>query len=361
VPHTRIAAGKRTRVLGAALLCCAASGLATACGGPSQPARDNALAAGAASVTAGQFQRVFDPDPGVSPPCTPGDAAANSRYHYVNDHTFVYDTAKNQWQLFGIYHNEPADPGDETTFVHAYSSTGLAGPYHGDAKTPTVLGPTETGGYADSHLWAPDVIKANGVYRMFYSGGNAGPGGLANYEIDEATSTDPDLGVWTPLPSGPLFKDGYAARDPDVLRVGDHWVMYYEATTTPGGGNDVVAARTSTDLVHWSDRQIVYTDQATSDDANYSTTESPTVLARDGWYYLFIGPRPLGSYIGTDVFASKDPLHFDVNDQVGHIQAHAAEVVEDQHGAWWISSAGWEQCGVYLAPLTFHDAPHNGA
>ena len=42
------------------------------------------------------------------------------------------------------------------------------------------------------------------------------------------------------------------------------------------------------DLVHWSDRRVVYTDVATGTFGG--PTESPFVVARDGRYYLFIGP-----------------------------------------------------------------------
>jgi hypothetical protein len=190
---------------------------------------------------------------------------------------------------------------------------------------------------------------------MFYAGGDAlHPGGSSTSEINLATSTD--LTNWTRLPSGPLFTDGYEARDPDVVRVGDQWVMYYDATSIPTGGNHVVEYRTSTDLVHWSTRGTAFTSASIGTSAG--DTESPFVVHRDGWYYLFIGPRL--DYVGTDVFASRNPYDFNGAQQVGHIPSHAAEVIQDPTGNWWISSAGWGQCGVYLAPLTFHDAPING-
>ncbi len=46
-----------------------------------------------------------------------------------------------------------------------------------------------------------------------------------------------------------------------VLRVEDRWVMYYTATSEPTGGNHVVVATESDDLVHWSGRTIVYRDE----------------------------------------------------------------------------------------------------
>ena len=144
-----------------------------------------------------------------------------------------------------------------------------------------------------------------------------------------------------------MVVDGYDARDPFVLRVGPQWVMYYTATDKPAGGHHIVACRKSDDLVHWSDRRIVYQDE--SKGTYGGPTESPFVVRRGPFYYLFIGPR--GGYDGTDVFASSDPFHWRIEDQVGHIPAHAAEVVQDTDGRWYVSRCGWGRGGVYLAPL----------
>ena len=46
-------------------------------------------------------------------------------------------------------------------------------------------------------------------------------------------------------------------------------------------------------------------------------------------------------------------MHFDLADQVATIDAHAAEVVVDEHGDWWVTHCGWGQGGVWLAPLTW--------
>lgn len=62
---------------------------------------------------------------------------------------------------------------------------------------------------------------------------------------------------------------------------------------------------------------------------------------------------------GFDVFVSHDPFHWIVGDKVGHIPAHAAEVVRDQDGGWFVSRCGWGRGGVYLAPLTWHDGLEN--
>ncbi len=58
-------------------------------------------------------------------------------------------------------------------------------------------------------------------------------------------------------------------------------------------------------------------------------------------------------YNGTDVLVSDDPFHWSIENKVGHIDAHAAEVVRDLDGKWYVSRAGWGQGGVYLAPLVW--------
>lgn len=96
-------------------------------------------------------------------------------------------------------------------------------------------------------------------------------------------------------------------------------------------------------------------------------TESPFVFQRGGRSYLLIGPdwaeiertfRERGSYDvaayrRTRVIVSDDPMSFRLEDQVATIDAHAAEVVIDERGSWWVSHCGWGQGGVYLAPLTW--------
>ena len=107
----------------------------------------------------------------------------------------------------------------------------------------------------------------------------------------------------------------------------------------------MVAYRTSTDLRTWSERRIAFADPASGTEAG--NTESPFILRHNGSWYLFIGPRP--DYVGTDVFRSDNPYHFRIDDRVGHIAAHAAEVIDD--GDLWITSCGWGQAGVSLAAL----------
>ncbi|MFF4369026.1 family 43 glycosylhydrolase [Streptomyces sp. NPDC001594] len=282
-------------------------------------------------VGTGPFAYVYDPSTPAGP-------------RYLNDHTLI--KAQGRWHLFSIVGNsaprgESPDSTGETSFVHA-SAPSPNGPWttHADALT------VDPSYFGEEHLWAPHVVAAGGRFWMFYAAGGAG--GTGGAAINLATS--PDLFNWTREPSGPLFR-GLAARDPMVLRVGDEWVMYY-TELSGAGGHHVVAFRRSADLLHWSEPGVAFTDATT--DTTVSVTESPYVVERDGWYYLFTGPR--GGYEGTDVLASRDPYRFGLDGYAGHVSGHAVEVFADGD-TWYASAAGWFRNGLHVAPLEWRDTP----
>jgi beta-fructofuranosidase len=284
---------------------------------------------GCVRVSMGPRHRILDP------------SAGEARPWYVNDHCFVRHT-DGTWHLFGITHPEPADPLNEVLFAHA-TSPRLHRPGWRTLPPALAADPVEA---KEQHVWAPHVVRHDGLYHMVYCAGDVDH---ARYRIHLATSRD--LTTWTRHPRNPLFADGYDARDPCLLRHGERWLLYYTATSTPTGGNHVVKVRTSDDLLAWSEATVAYRDPARGTFGG--PTESPYVLERGGAWYLFIGPR--GGYVGTDVYRSLDPLNFAPEDKVGFLDAHAAEVVRDEEGSWWVSHAGWGQGGVWLAPLYWAD------
>ena len=280
-----------------------------------------------ANVTAGDFTYIYDPSVGE----------LETQKWYINDHTFIKDN-KGLWHLFGITHTEPLADGDhEVLFAHA-TAPHLFGPW---AKQPFAL-TVDYKYFGETHLWAPHVIQVNQTYYMFYNGGGTDH---TNYALSLATS--PDLFNWTRLSSGPLFRDGFDARDPMVIQINGLWHMFYCATQQKTGGHYTTNYRTSSDLIHWSERHIAYVDPSVG---RWSPTESPFVVEVNGWWYLFTGPR--NDYRKTAVFRSKTPTNFTAGEQVGEIHSHAAEVIFDDN-KWWISHCGWGQGGIYLAPLHF--------
>lgn len=280
-------------------------------------------------VTDGTYTRIYNPDvAGV--------------HWYINDHAFIKD-ASGTWHMFGITDTEPHHAGGEQTFAHA-TAPALTGPWTRQAPALTA-----SPSYGETFLWAPSVLKSGNTYYMFYAGGGSD---AANSAINVATSTD--LFTWTRSPAGPLFRDGYLARDPQVVKIGTQWVMYYTATDDPAGGSastNIVAYRTSTDLLNWSTRKTAF-----SDPAQGYITESPQLVAYGGSYYLFVGPRgpaDAAGNPGASVYKSSDPFQFDRNQWVGHLKAHAPEVVQDSDGSWYVSHAGWGEQGLWLSPLSF--------
>ncbi|MBN2581108.1 MAG: hypothetical protein JXB10_19145 [Pirellulales bacterium] len=258
----------------------------------------------------------------------------------INDHCFVRDDA-GTWHVFGITHPKPFVPEDADNFAHATAKKLLQTPWK---KHPFALSvDPSTGEYV---LWAPHVIRHQGLYYMFYC---AGSPDHTKYRLHLATS--PDLKTWTRCPDNPLLTDGFDARDPFILPLKDQWVMYYTATTRPDGGNHVVKAVVSKDLVHWKDPKVVLRDPSIGQYGG--PCESPFVVRRGPYYYLFCGPRQ--GYRGTSVFRSTDPFHWSLDDHVGYLDSHAAEVVRDADGRWYLSHCGWGEKGLYLAPLHWND------
>ncbi len=283
-------------------------------------------------VESGEFKRIYDPSVNEKQPW------------YINDHCFIR-ARDGKWHLFGITREEPAKPIEEISFAHATADTLLQSPW---SKQPPALTVAREAPWREVHLWAPHVIFHNELYYMFYcAGGSNG----ANYRIHLATS--PDLKTWTRSPKNPLLVDGFDARDPFVLRVRDKWVMYYTATSKPAGGHHIVAYVTSDDLLTWTNHGVAFTDPSTGTWGG--PTESPFVVSRGESYFLLVGPRD--NYDSTHVFVSRDPFHWSIENKVGDIPAHAAEVIQDVDGKWYVSRAGWGKGGVYLAPLTWKDSP----
>jgi glycerophosphoryl diester phosphodiesterase len=290
-------------------------------------------------VSAGAPTRIYDPSRG------------QSEQWYYNDHTFVRD-AEGNWHLFGITRAEPGRPFEETRFGHAQADRLTQSSWE---RQPHALSADPDAG--EQWIWAPFVVFHRNLYYLFYA---AGPGPLFKMQL----ATSQDLRSWTRHPGNPLFRDGYNARDPMVARVHGRWVMYYTANTDPqGGGNYVVAYRTSDDLVNWSDRRIAFTHPRTGVTAG--PTESPFVVRRGRHWYLFmccdhyrrdrVG-SPIGDpYTTTRVYRSDDPFDFRIDDLVGMIDAHAAEIVQDENADWHVSSAGWRQDGVWLGPLEWEN------
>lgn len=260
---------------------------------------------------------------------------------YINDHCFIRDDF-GLWHLYGITHAQPADPLDERNFAHASAHWLTQRQWQ---KHPYAL--TYSPEQGESQLWAPHVIKKDNLYYMFYCAGSLESNW--KYRIHLATSTD--MYNWTRHSDNPLFMDYYDARDPMVLQFGDLYVMYYTANMDTIPSNHIVALRTSRDLINWSPARVAYVDPTQGSGAG--PTESPFVVHYGEYFYLFIGPAD-DQYHRTAVFRSTTPFWWNASDRITDFPSHAAEVVQDVTGSWYVSDCGWDLNGVRLAPMEWY-------
>jgi beta-fructofuranosidase len=281
-------------------------------------------------LTIGKFERIFD------------QSIGEEDVWYINDHSFIHDS-EGKWHMIGITGRDAPKPWAENHLAHAVADS-LTGKW---VKKPYAL--SVRNDLDETVLWAPHIIKKEDTYYMYYCGGHPDH---RRYQINLATSKD--LYEWSRYTGNPLFVDGFDGRDPFVFHdeINNRWIMYYTANIKPEGGNHIVAARISYDLVHWTkDRYVVYTDAEKGTWGG--NTESPVVIQRGDWYYLFIGPG--ANYVTTKVFRSRDLFSWDITDEVATLETHAAEIIKTDDGKCYISHCGLQRGGLYLAPLYWHD------
>ncbi|OGV39553.1 MAG: hypothetical protein A2X48_13025 [Lentisphaerae bacterium GWF2_49_21] len=243
--------------------------------------------------------------------------------------------------MFGITQKEPAKPFEEKFFAHA-TSIDLLNPQW---ETQEFIFYADYDNWGETHVWAPHIIAQNNQFFMFYC---AGGDDDANYKIHLAVSDD--LWEWRRHEANPMVSDGYHARDPMILKDGDNWIMYYTATKSSYGGNHTVAAVTSDNLITWRGKREVFIHPQKGTCGG--PTESPFVITKDGKYYLFVCTN--NPYSNTAVYESDVPFHWEIENQVGSIPAHAAEIIHTESNRYYISRAGWGEGGLYLADLLWH-------
>ncbi|GAA4326718.1 hypothetical protein GCM10023149_29700 [Mucilaginibacter gynuensis] len=154
-----------------------------------------------------------------------------------------------------------------------------------DALIPE-LNWTATTGYDMKGIWSGDVIVNNGTAHAFYTAVNhSGP---FNPGIGHATSTDPDLKVWTkttPVIDRQFVND---FRDPYIFKDGTTWVMIIGAAVSGGGGLDCY---TSTDLNSWTHKTNFSTVPYSSMDIGSVIWEMPVFEPLgNGKYILIVNP-----------------------------------------------------------------------
>ncbi len=204
--------------------------------------------------------------------------------------------------------------------------------------------------FGEEWIQAPHVILHNDVYWMFYGGHNTE---LNESQICLATSQDGRTFERFKNREGQsrLFVGPGDARDPMVLRVGNQWVCYYCGNKTGLKQPNIVYARTSSDLIHWSDNRAVSWGGFSSGTGPLSA-QCPFVVYVDGYYYLF-RTSEYYSPARTHVYRSTDPFDFGLNNDskwVQTLRCAASEIMRDGD-QYYISSVEDMKGGVQLFHL----------
>ena len=252
-----------------------------------------------------------------------------------NDHCLFQDAA-GRWHCIGIIH-DPAAFGNK--FFHAVGDSPV--------RPMQLLDPIYEIRAGETTCWAPCNVIVGDTIHLFWTDAagitavpepdqDAGP--LVFRQL-HATAPRDDAANWTH--HGVVFEEKGAVRDPEVVRVGDRWMMIYCRRVDPGprAGESVVSYRFSDDLYNWGERagDLV---KGLEDTQWLGSSESPFLLRRDEGWYLFVTHVGPANYHRTKVWFSEDPTDFGADgDHIATIFAHAAQVFE-YAGRTWITNTG---------------------
>ena len=257
-----------------------------------------------------------------------GDKISSFSGIYVNDHSVIYNPAEKKWHMYGIIKGEKS-------FIHL------------TADSLTQQKWIENKYYTDSgaEIWAPYIIFEKGKYFMFYTKIGIPRQIVCVESTDLWTWSEPELILASRTQSGTDGKN----KDPMILKNRNQWIMYF--SMMKDSTKWVVAYSTSSNLKKWSKPQICF-DENTS----MPRVESPFVVKRGDYYYIFISARPW-PYGYMEVFRSSSPYSWKVTDKVKWMDWHAPEIIRDLDGKWYITLCGNEpeRNGFSVWPLYWND------
>jgi hypothetical protein len=215
-------------------------------------------------------------------------------------------------------------------------------------------------------IQSPYVVTSEGKYYMFYGGYDSGLDRLGrptppqpSYDSVEkqiSLMISPDGLEWERHKNDSgysrVFIGPGAARDINIVKFEDTWYAYYCGHHNMDRTCGAIYVRTSDDLINWSDWTIAQYDK--SSEGKRWLPESPAVVKREGWYYLFRTHGPEG---GVYVYRSSDPLNFGQGDVSDYFVTRipgmvACEIFTDQNGNEYISNiTDGSKYGIRLAKL----------
>ena len=258
------------------------------------------------------------------------------RRQHIVDHGFI-QACNGKWQLWACMRGTAV-----SRLLYGWEGDSLeAGPWtprgvvaRAEAKYGEQIRVAD--GKRAETMQAPFFMQLDGIYHCFYN--SAGIRLMTSENgIDYQRAAFKDTGT------NLLYPDG--GRDVMVLKIGDTFYSYSTISTRDGRG--YVNLKTSQDLRQWSRSKAVC--EGGRGGVGPVTSESPFVVALDGYYYLF---RASSMTFKTYVYRSKDPAYFGIDDDrflVATLPIKAPEIIHND-GKWYISDLADFQ-GVNLARL----------
>ena len=305
-------------------------------------ADDRSRTATVTPVMTGDYIYIYEPQGDIFKGPDTENLVAGKHYDswQPNDHCFVRGK-DGSWHAFGITHPS-TNPGEkyhqgEYSLFHISPSNerrNASGELFAPGSwrdLPKVMNHDERPG-ENLYIFAPDIIKKNNEFVMIY-----GPAPLR-------MATSRNLRDWKP--GGPIgVATNSSDRDPSFMLYNGVYFLTYCA------GNSIQTT-TSTNLRDWSAPIEIFRPAKDS-----YQCESPTLLHHEGKFYLFWCVWDSGDPNGnayddrTFVYCSDDPLNFHGKPLLTELKAHAPEIIRDDNGQWFISSAEYPKRGISVARL----------
>ena len=246
----------------------------------------------------------------------------------INDHT-IYQTDDGQWHLWACVGNTPV----HYVFCHWQADAITQSPWRFTGRLLRVdrnRAECQVVWKNADMMQSPFVVKDNGTWFMVFGGYATGYDADGNPTVDYdamenqiCLMTSPDGYAWTRHDNGleqsRLFVGPGATRDPCLARFNGLWHLHYTGHRNRDRMDECIYVRTSPDLKQWSEARIAHFVEHAILKAEptalkqFHTNESPFVVKRDGWFYLFRSGGYRGDGGGTvSVWRSEDPLDFGV-------------------------------------------------
>jgi beta-fructofuranosidase len=245
---------------------------------------------------------------------------------------------------------------------------------------PDALHPSPADAWDDYTTWTGSIVRHDGLWYLFYTGGNRGEKGLVQ-RIGLATSVD--LIHWQRHPANPLISadprwyelldlnlwHDQAWRDPWVFQhpdTGDfHAFITARLNHGPADGRGVIAHARSSDLIHWEVLPPVI------EAGDFGHLEVPQLVVIQGRSYLLFsavasvhsalrGQRTgLAAVTGTHYLIADRPLgpfrfstdEFLVGDRIGSL--YAGKLVLAPRGEWvFLASRMFAPDGSFVGELS---------